>query len=209
MDGVVLRTIDIGEADRLCIVFTRETGLIAARAKAVRKPGSRMGGTLLPMRRVQVELVQTDKNAIITGARLIGEAAKADNAASLLSFMRFGQAAEMVLALTEEGEPMPRIHDLLCQFLHIAGSEDDPLPAFQLRFLFLLGLLPYQTDDRRFDRLSDEARLCVAAFANNAPLAAFMDLPLRMDEIERFRSLLMQDALQRPLKSAGMHLTQY
>lgn len=207
MDGVVLRTIDIGEADRLCILFTKETGLIAARAKAVRKPGSRMGGTLLPMRRVQAEMVQTDKNAIITGARLIGEAAKADD--GLFLFLRFGQAAEMVLTLTEEGEPMPKVHDLLCQFLLIAGSEEDPLPAFQLRLLFLLGLLAYQKDDRRFANLSEESQLCVAAFANNAPLAAFMDLPLRTPEIDRFRTLLIQDALQRPLKSAGLHLTQY
>ncbi len=209
MDGIVMRTIDIGEADRLCILFTKEAGLIAARAKAVRKPGSRMGGTLLPMRRVQAEMVQTDKNAIITGARAIGEMPKDAKDASLFLFLRFGQAAEMVLALTEEGEPMPRIYDLLCQFLQIAGTEEDPLPAFQLRLLFLLGLLPYQQDDRRYAKLSREAQMCVAAFANNAPLPAFMDLPLRMEEIDRFRTLLIQDSLSRPLRSAGLHMTQY
>lgn len=209
MDGIVMRTIDIGEADRLCILFTKEAGLIAARAKAVRKPGSRMGGTLLPMRRVQVEMVQTDSNAIITGARTIGEMPNDANDSSLFLFLRFGQAAEMVLMLMEEGEPMPKIHDLLCQFLQIAGTEEDPLPAFQLRLLFLLGLLPYQQDDRRYAKLSREGQLCVAAFANNAPLRAFMDLPLRTEEIDRFRTLLIQDSLNRPMKSAGLHMTQY
>lgn len=208
MDGVVLRTIDIGEADRLCLLFTKEAGLMAASAKSVRKPGSRMGGSLLPMRHVRVELALTDRSAIITGARLVGDASKADSTSSLLSFLRFGQAAEMVLALTEEGEPLPGVHALLCEFLRIAEAEEDPLPAFQFRLLFLLGLLPYQKDDSRFDRLSDEAQLCVAAFSNNAPLAAFLDLPLRTEEIERFRTLLIQDALQRPLKSS-LHLTQY
>jgi len=153
-------------------------------------------------------MVQTDKNAIVTGARLIGEMS-ADQGSSLFLFLRFGQAAEMVLMLTEEGEPMPKIYDLLCQFLQIAGTEDDPLPAFQLRLLFLLGLLPYQREDRRYAKLSPEAQMCVAAFANNSPLPAFMDLPLRTEEIDRFRRLLIQDSLNRPLKSAGMHLTQY
>lgn len=209
MDGIVLRTIDIGEADRLCILFTKQAGLMAARAKGVRKPGSRMGGALLPMRAVQAELVQTDKNALITGARSAGEAAAVQDSSSLTAFLRFGQAAEMMLALMEEGEPMPKIYDLLVQFLVLARTEEDPLPAFQLRLLFLLGLLPYQQDDRRFARLTHEGQLCVAAFANNAPLQAFLDLPLRDDEIERFRTLLLQDALQRPLRSASMHLTEY
>jgi len=205
MDGIVLRTIDIGEADRLCILFTKQAGLMAARAKGVRKPGSRMGGALLPLRAVQVELVQTDKNALVTAARGQGDVATGGGN-SLTAFLRFGQAAEMVLTLTEEGEPLPKIYELLSQFLSLAADEEDPLPAFQLRLLFLLGLLPYQQDDRRFARLSQEAQLCVAAFANNAPLRAFLDLPLRSDELERFRMLLLQDQLSRPLKSAGIAL---
>jgi len=36
-----------------------------------------------------------------------------------------------------------------------------------------------------------------------------MDLPLRMEEIDRFRTLLIQDSLSRPLRSAGLHMTQY
>jgi len=36
-----------------------------------------------------------------------------------------------------------------------------------------------------------------------------MDLPLRTEEIDRFRTLLIQDSLNRPMKSAGLHMTQY
>jgi len=206
MDGIVLRTIDIGEADRLCILFTKDDGVLPARAKAVRKPGSRMGGSLLPMRKVQLEIVRTDHSAIITGARTTSGMAKHANADGLAAFMRFGQAAEMVLTLTEEGEPMPKVFQLLSEFIDLADGEADPLPVFQFRLLFLLGLLPFQSDDRRFARLSEEARLCLAACTGNAPLSNLMTLPLDTDELNRFRTLLVQENLQRPLKSEGFSL---
>lgn len=207
MDGIVLRTIDIGEADRLCILFTREAGLLPARAKAVRKTGSRMGGSLLPMRKVQMEIVQTEHSAIITGARNVAGMEKQTPAGGLNAFMRFGQAAELVLTLTEEGEPMPRVFQLLSEFADIADGEGDPLPAFHFRLLFLLGLLPFQSDDRRFANLSESARLCLAACTGNAPLSNLLTLPLNTDELNRFRTLLIQENLQRPLKSGGFSLS--
>lgn len=206
MDGIVLRTVDIGEADRLCVLFTRESGLLPARAKAVRKPGSRMGGSLLPMSVAQLEIVQTDHSAIITGARLLSSPDERAPAGSLAAFTRFGQAAELTLTLTEDGEPIPRLFELLREFAGVAGGDRDPLPVFQFRLLFLLGLLPFQTDDRRFANLSESARLCIAACTGNAPLPNLLTLPLDTDELNRFRALVIQENLRRPLKSGGFSL---
>ena len=47
--GVVLRTIKLGETDRIVTILSQGHGKIRAVAKGVRKPGSRFGARLEPM----------------------------------------------------------------------------------------------------------------------------------------------------------------
>ena len=46
--GVVLRTIKLGETDRIVTILTQGHGKVRAVAKGVRKPGSRFGARLEP-----------------------------------------------------------------------------------------------------------------------------------------------------------------
>ena len=49
-EGVVLRRVDYGEADRILTVLTREHGKIGVIARGVRKAGSRLAGAYRPVR---------------------------------------------------------------------------------------------------------------------------------------------------------------
>ncbi len=51
-EGVVLRTVKLGEADRIVTLLTRDHGKIRAVAKGVRRTKSRFGGRLEPFMRV-------------------------------------------------------------------------------------------------------------------------------------------------------------
>ncbi len=53
-EGVVLRTIRLGEADRIVTLATPEHGKVRAVAKGVRKPKSRLAGRLEPLTYVKV-----------------------------------------------------------------------------------------------------------------------------------------------------------
>ena len=53
-EGVVLRTVKLGEADRIVTLLTRDHGKIRAVAKGVRRTKSRFGGRLEPFMRVGV-----------------------------------------------------------------------------------------------------------------------------------------------------------
>ena len=57
-EAVVLRTYKSGEADRVCVLWTRHHGKLRVLAKGVRKTSSRMGGSLEPMGHVRVHLVK-------------------------------------------------------------------------------------------------------------------------------------------------------
>lgn len=202
-EAIILRTHDINEADRFCIVFTREGGRKAARAKGVRKPMSRMGGVLMPFRLISLQLIESGSSALIVSA--VDKGSQGEGAADYASFVRLQQGAELLINLTEDDEPLPEVFDLFAQFipLCIAGNEG-ALLAFQLRLLHLLGLLPSTLDDTRFTNLSAEGRAYIEACMHVKDLTLLTQLFPGTDEIKRFATYVVGAQLQRPLKSEGM-----
>lgn len=199
MEAVVLRTIDVGEADRLCVLFTREEGRKAAKARSVRKTGSRLGGTLLPFRHITVELSESETHGAITGAS--DRADLPDIAGDFDAFLRLQQGVELLLALTEDDEPIPGAFDLLLQFIAFAEDPSVLLP-FQLRLLHLLGFLPESDEDLRYRSLSPEAQAYVQACARIKDLKQLCGLLPEGPELGRFMQIVSHEQLQRPLKSA-------
>lgn len=201
MEAVVLRTIDVGEADRFCIFFTREEGRKAAKARSVRKTSSRLGGTLLPFRHITVELSESETHAAVTGAVDRGDLP--DVLGNLDAFFRLQQGVELLLALTEENEPIRGVFDLLTQFIAYSADARSLLP-FQLRLLHLLGFLPESDEDARFRSLSEEAKAYVRACTRIADFQGLCALLPDGGELGRYMQIVAGEQLQRPLKSEGM-----
>lgn len=201
LDGIVLRTYNVGEADRLCVVFTRERGRIAMRARGVRKVGSRMGPLVLPGRRLQIDVREDGVGiATIVAAALRGEIADWSNARS---FAAAQQGIELVLLLTEDEEPLPMVFDLLLPYMHVCAVDPARVHIpFQLRLFHLLGFLPSHHEDRRFAVLSEDeqafVRLC-ARCDDFAHLCAEVAVTPRMTI---FVNALLTEHAQRDLKSS-------
>jgi hypothetical protein len=138
-DAIVLRTVDIGEADRFCILLTRERGRLAARANGVRRPRSHIGACLLPMHRITVEVTETRRNFIITDARRHVECRESG---TLETFLVGQELIELLLLLLHDGEPLPEVFDFAAEFLRTAqGQSRSSLPS-RIRLLRLLGHMP-------------------------------------------------------------------
>lgn len=197
-EAITLRTINIGEADRLCILFTKEAGRKAARARSVRKTGSKLGGTLLPFRHITVELSESEHHTTITGAVDRNDVPEPARAFDI--FVRLEQGIELLLALTEDDEPLPKTFDLVFQFLHQVHTQSSLLP-FQLRLLHLLGHLPENADDSRYRGLSETSQAFVRACVQISDLAHLSALNPENEELPRFVKIIAGDHLQRPLKS--------
>jgi len=134
-EAIVLQTYDVGEADRFCILFTKERGRIAARANGVRKLKSRKGGCLLQMSHITADVSETKTGFLITGAQLKSEKEERND---IDFFYRGQQAMELLLALLHDEEPLPDVFDLTQQFI---GSDMPSLP-FSIQLLHRLGLFP-------------------------------------------------------------------
>lgn len=138
-DTLILRTIDIGEADRFCILFTRERGRLAVRARGVRRLCSRMGAALLPLCRALVSVKELSGSGLVTAAvPVVGGIPLGDAAA----FFRAECGIGILLALLHDEQPLPDLFDATAAFLTRSSEGDHIVLAFVLRTLHILGFLP-------------------------------------------------------------------
>jgi DNA repair protein RecO (recombination protein O) len=159
--AVVLRSIRLGEADRVLHLYTESHGRVGAVAKGVRKTMSRFGARLEPLSHVELVLHRgRGELQTVTAAQLVRS-----HRAAREDYYRFSVGmigAEAMLRLFSEEEANERAFTALTRFLdllddhpkrashdtpHAAGRPAlDPLGlAFQLKLLWLAGYLPHVT----------------------------------------------------------------
>jgi DNA repair protein RecO (recombination protein O) len=145
-EGVVLRSLRYGEADRILHVLTPHRGKLSAIAKGVRRARSRFGGRLEPFFRVELMLHEGRSDLLtVTGAQTIaGHASLRADAACLDSASR---ACDAVTRLFDDGDPHPDVFNLLCHELTLldAGTAHATVAnqlAFRLKLLLAAGLAP-------------------------------------------------------------------
>lgn len=144
-EAIVLRTYNVGETDRFCILLTRDHGRIAARATGVRRLLSRSGSGLLPLHRVSVICEAHSFGLVIALATCIDP--HVESWRDPHTFACAQQGVELLLKLVEDGEPLPEVYHLTRTFLAACGGPHvASLPSvFALKLLQLLGLCPSLT----------------------------------------------------------------
>ena len=144
-----MKSYDIGEADRFLILLTREEGRLAARAPGVRRLKSRMGGSLLSLEHLSVEIREHGEGWIVAGAHPLPPR---HPRLPFQDFLLATQAMELLLGLLHDEEPLPEIFDLTLEFLRLPAHAPHHVLTFTLRLFSLLGVLP-EAHDRYFDSL--------------------------------------------------------
>jgi DNA repair protein RecO (recombination protein O) len=148
-EGVVLRSIRYGEADRILHLYTREYGRLGAIAKGVRKPRSRFGGRLEPFFRLALVLHRSRGDLhTVTSAETIegyprlrasghGIAAAADACGGVLRL------------LDGVEEPNQPAYNLLCRYLELVDADPEGpvasgagMVAFRLKLALAAGFAP-------------------------------------------------------------------
>lgn len=121
-EGIVLKKLDIGEADGLYALYTRDCGKVVARAAGIRKNEAKLRGHLEPLSYTAVRLI-TGKN----GERLIG--------ATLVNFWELMRSKEVNMRLASyvarrvdeqcfPGERDPALWDLMKESFSVLDRED-------------------------------------------------------------------------------------
>ena len=143
LTGIVLRSIPVGEADRLVIIVTRERGKFKCLARGVRKPTSKLGGFLEPMHEVFITVQISRLYPIVKDVRTIGVLNQISNNVSHYLYLMY--IAELLESFILEEETNVEIFDLYKFVLQIFNDvhEVNMLSLFfQLKLLMLCGYGP-------------------------------------------------------------------
>lgn len=140
--GVVLRTIKLGEADRIITLLTKERGKVRAVAKGVRKTKSRFGGRLEPTSHVSLQLYEGRELDTVTQVESIDAFRHVRE-----EFDRLKRAVSMLEAVdsvAQMGEANARLYQMLVGALRSLDAADSAaiVGSFFFKLLALEGVRP-------------------------------------------------------------------
>ena len=140
--GVVLRTMRLGESDKIVTFVTAGHGKVRAVAKGVRKTKSRFGARMEPVTHVSLMFYEGRELDIVTQAETLDHfrAIRED----LDRVRRAVSMLEVVDQVAQEREPNPRLYQMLVGALRSLAARDAPLvvAGFFWKLLSLEGAHP-------------------------------------------------------------------
>ena len=143
-EGVVLKTIKLGEADRIVTLFTRHNGKVRAVAKGIRKTKSRFGARLEPLTRADLIVYRGRNLDTITGVDII---TSFDELRRDYASLTAGAAlVDMVEKITPDREKALSVYALLVGGLQaLASGKPNVVPSFIVKLLSVSGYHPQLT----------------------------------------------------------------
>ncbi len=139
----MLRRRDLGEADRILIIFTDRVGKLSVVAKGVRRTKSRLAGHLEPFCRSSLLIAKGRNLDIVTQASLIEPFRNIHQNENLIAYA--GYFADLLDLFSVEGQENHRAYELLLGTLDRLNTGTDPFVAsliFEFRLLALMGFKP-------------------------------------------------------------------
>lgn len=142
-EGVVLKSIEYGDADKIVTIYTKKYGKIQAIAKGVRKTKSKFGSSL-EILTYAIFLFYKGKNIdIISQTEILESFFTASK--EIVKFAFASNCAEVVNKISGEGEVNLSIFFLLKEVLHYLKEAKDPkllTLSFKWQVLAILGYKP-------------------------------------------------------------------
>jgi DNA repair protein RecO (recombination protein O) len=141
-EGIVLKTIKLGEADRIVTLYTRYNGKVRAVAKGIRKTKSRFGGRLEPFTRVQLMIYRGRDLDTITSADILTSFHEVRDDYGRLTAA--SALVELVEKITPDRERAVSTYALLLAGLQALAENRgvSVLPAFLVKLLSISGFHP-------------------------------------------------------------------
>jgi DNA repair protein RecO (recombination protein O) len=143
---VVLRTVKLGEADRILNILMLRRGKVRAVAKGLRKTGSRFGARLEPTTHVALQCYEGRELDVVTQAETIDAHRHVrEHYPSLTVALAMVEATDQV---AQEREPNPLLYQMLVRALRTLDEEPSPVmaAAFLWKLLSIEGFHPVLDD---------------------------------------------------------------
>ena len=143
VSSLVIRQRDLGEADRIVILYTAERGKLSAVAKGVKRGRSKLAGGLQLFSHAQVQLAAGRSLEVATQVQPIELFYRLREEMSRYAYACY--VAELLDNLVDEGRSDGAVFDLLLATFRALDTGADPptvVHAFELKLLSRLGYGP-------------------------------------------------------------------
>lgn len=140
--GIILKRTNLGEADRILTIYTKDFGKIKAIAKGVRKINSRLAGNLEPYSMGEFMFHEGKSlETIVSVVSVENNHCLSEKCKDFATAHYFG---ELIDKLTEEDEKQPELFEIFrAAVSRLTGEESSVLiPFFELKILDCLGFRP-------------------------------------------------------------------
>ena len=140
--GIILKRTNLGEADKILTIYTKDFGKIKVIAKGIRKIKSKLAGNLELFCLDDLVIAEGKNLDIVCGA--LTEKCFFDLRNNLKATHTAYYLADVIDKLSDEEEPHEEVYDLLDNLLEEINGENSQilLPFFELKFLKELGYKP-------------------------------------------------------------------
>lgn len=142
-DGIVLSRFELGEADRVLTMLTPELGKIRVIAKGVRRPTSRLGGSLEPFAELHVNLARGRTFDVVTGVA-VGRAflRLRDRLESAATAWYLAELADRSLEERHAAEPLYLLLRHAYELLEAGMAPNRVARWYEMRLADELGMRP-------------------------------------------------------------------
>ncbi len=144
VEAIQLRLYPFGDYDQIVVFFSRDLGLLRGIAKGARRPKSRIGGSLAPLRCNHVQLHRGK------GLYRVGQIQ------GMYSFSRLQRdydrlmcglvAAELISVFSQEEDPQPELYDAMLMTLESLNHSETPKMTLLWFLLYFLENQGYAQD---------------------------------------------------------------
>src|SRR5215218_1163798 len=142
-EAIVLKRIDLGEADKILTIFTPNHGKLRVVAKGVRKVTSRLAGHVELFTRSQMLLAKARNLDIVTQSETMDAYRPLHDDLSRIAHASY--AAELLDALTPDAHENYPVYKLTAETLRLLSEDADAdrvLRWFELQLLGYMGYAP-------------------------------------------------------------------
>ncbi|MDQ3098499.1 MAG: DNA repair protein RecO [bacterium] len=209
LDCVILKRFDLGEADRVLIVFSRELGKISVMAKGVRRIVSRKAGSVEIGNNSRIFVVEGKNFYILQEVKILHAFL---TLGTQLPIFKYGYyVLELVDKLTQPEEQQESVYKLLVEILQILNINPRKIfiRAFEIKLLHRLGFLTVTGMDLQAGSISgseflDDDSLDLLMRLQEESWQDISEMDLSEDSayrLEQFMKFRLQLLVERDLKS--------
>lgn len=143
IEGIIIRTVDYGESNKIVTIYTKEMGKIAVMARGAKKPKSRLSSISQLFNYGQFLIQKGSGLGVLNQGELLNSFKGIRSDIFQTAYAAY--MVELLDKLMEEGKASPAIFNFLLHILQYLNDEIDPevlLFIFELKMLRIAGISP-------------------------------------------------------------------